>query len=79
MRARLAKKLLKQALTQSLRTATLTPGSMLVLSYDDATTADELQQLASMLRAQSPCLQVLLLPEKRIRLAEVCSAESVNQ
>ena len=71
MKARIAKKLLKQALAQRLHVDTIVPGTMLVVSCDDSVTPDEMQQLATVLNRQSPCTQVLVLRDDHVRLAGV--------
>ena len=79
MRARVAKKLLKLALSRQLHVSTIVPGTMLVLSYAEGVTSDEVQQLATMLSQQSPCLQVLVLPEKRMSLVETYAPVGAGQ
>lgn len=71
MRARVAKKLLKHALAQRLHVDTIVLGTMLVVSYDDSVTPDEMAQLATMLSRQSPCVQALALPDDHVKLAGV--------
>lgn len=63
MRARVAKKLLKQALQQRWHIGAVVPGTLLVLQHDASVTLTEAQALADMLHRAMPCTQVLLLNE----------------